>query len=181
MEPAKVDHAVRPRVSTAAPEVRGVFRDRSRRFSARGAVPYGYLSPTMLLIFVLMVIPIAMVVSYSFKDNVIVEQNPVFAGLANYTTVLTDPNFLAALENTFIFITLSTVAHLVLGLTFATMLNTPLLSGVTKAIFRVIYRGGGHQPFRLPSKPIMQAAQLRRTKKYTSLRIGCGNRQCRIG
>jgi multiple sugar transport system permease protein len=93
----------------------------------------------MLLIFVLMVIPIAMVVSYSFKDNVIVEQNPVFAGLANYTKVLTDPNFLAALKNTFIFITVSTVAHLVLGLTFAMMLNTPLLSGVTKAIFRVIY------------------------------------------
>jgi multiple sugar transport system permease protein len=93
----------------------------------------------MVLIFVLMVIPIAMVVSYSFKDNVIVEQNPVFAGLANYTTVLTDPNFLAALKNTFIFITVSTVAHLVLGLTFAMMLNTPLLGGVTKAIFRVIY------------------------------------------
>ena len=30
-------------------------------------------------------IPIAMVVSYSFQDNVIVEKNPVFAGLANYT------------------------------------------------------------------------------------------------
>ncbi|MEV0346720.1 sugar ABC transporter permease [Nonomuraea sp. NPDC050680] len=86
-----------------------------------------------------MIIPIAMVVSYSFKDNVIVEQNPVFAGLANYTTVLTDPNFLAALKNTFIFITLSTVAHLGLGLAFATMLNTPLLGGVTKAIFRIIY------------------------------------------
>jgi multiple sugar transport system permease protein len=111
----------------------------ARRFSARGAAPYGYLSPTMLLIFVLMIIPIAMVVSYSFKDNVIVEQNPVFAGLANYTTVLTDPDFLVALKNTFIFIGLSTVAHLVLGLTFAMLLNTPLLGGVTKAIFRVIY------------------------------------------
>ena len=93
----------------------------------------------MLLIFVLMVIPIAMVVNYSFKDNVIVEQNPVFAGLANYTEVLTDPNFLAALRNTFVFISLSTVVHLVLGLGFAMMLNTPWLSGVTKAVFRIIY------------------------------------------
>jgi len=86
-----------------------------------------------------MVIPIAMVVSYSFKDNAIVEENPVFTGLANYTKVLTDTNFLAALKNTFVFITLSTVAHLVLGLAFAMLLNTPMLSGVTKAIFRIVY------------------------------------------
>jgi multiple sugar transport system permease protein len=79
------------------------------------------------------------VVSYSFKDNVIVEQNPVFAGLANYTKVLTDPDFLAALKNTFIFISVSTIAHLVLGLAFALMLNTPLLGSVTKAVFRIIY------------------------------------------
>ena len=39
-----------------------------------------------------------MVISYSFKDNVIVEQNPVFAGLANYTKVLTDPDFLVRAE-----------------------------------------------------------------------------------
>jgi multiple sugar transport system permease protein len=86
-----------------------------------------------------MVIPIVMVVSYSFRDNVIVEENPVFAGLANYTKVLTDPIFLVALKNTFIFITLSTIAHLVLGLAFAMLLNSPLLSGVTKAIFRVVF------------------------------------------
>jgi multiple sugar transport system permease protein len=112
---------------------------RKRRNSARWLAPYGYLSPTMVLIFVLMIIPIAMVVSYSFKDNVIVEQNPVFAGLANYTRVLTDPDFLAALKNTFIFISVSTIAHLVLGLAFALMLNTPLLGSVTKAVFRIIY------------------------------------------
>jgi len=137
MKPARVD----PTVAPAAPTLAGSPSPatRGRTFAVRGLVPYGYLSPTMILILVLMVIPIVMVVSYSFRDNVIVEQNPVFAGLANYTKVLTDPNFLAALKNTFIFITLSTVAHLVLGLTFAMMLNTPLLGGVTKAIFRIVY------------------------------------------
>jgi len=83
--------------------------------------------------------PIVMVASYSFKDNAIVEENPVFTGLANYTKVLTDSTFLVALKNTFIFISLSTVAHLILGLVFAMLLNTPLLSGVTKAIFRIVY------------------------------------------
>ncbi|MEO3862589.1 sugar ABC transporter permease [Acrocarpospora sp. B8E8] len=139
MKTAKLDRAAIPGAAMPATETSAGRRGRTRPFPVRRAVPYGYLSPTMLLIFVLMIIPIAMVVSYSFKDNVIVEQNPVFAGLANYTAVLTDPDFLAALKNTFIFITLSTVAHLVLGLAFATMLNTPLLSGVTKTIFRIVY------------------------------------------
>ena len=142
MERVKLDHPAPPRdeaVTSETSETPVAARRRTRRFSATTVAPYGYLSPMMLLIFVLMVIPIAMVVSYSFKNNVIVEQNPVFAGLANYTTVLTDPDFLAALKNSAVFIAVSTVAHLVLGLAFAMMLNSRLLSGVTKAIFRVIY------------------------------------------
>ena len=111
----------------------------TKRTMARRLVPYGYLSPTALLIVVLMIVPIVMVISYSFRDNVIVQENPVFAGFANYTKVLTDPDFLAALKNTAVFISVSTVAHLLLGLAFAMMLNTQLLSGVTKAIFRIVY------------------------------------------
>jgi multiple sugar transport system permease protein len=111
----------------------------ARKTLARRLVPYGYLSPTIVLIVVLMVVPIVMVISYSFRDNVIVQENSVFAGFANYTKVLTDPDFLVAMKNTAVFITVSMVAHLVLGLTFAMMLNTQLLSGVTKAIFRIVY------------------------------------------
>jgi multiple sugar transport system permease protein len=138
MEPTRVRHPALPVAASPEP-VPEPAPGRSRRPVLRRLVPFGYLSPTMLLIFVLMVIPIAMVVNYSFKDNVIVEQNPVFAGLANYTEVLTDPDFLTALKNTFLFIVLSMVAHLVLGLGFAMMLNSPLLGGATKAVFRIIY------------------------------------------
>ncbi|WP_433729336.1 carbohydrate ABC transporter permease [Actinoplanes sp. CA-051413] len=112
---------------------------RPRSSLTRRLVPYGYLSPTVLLIVVLMVVPIVMVISYSFRDNVIVQDNSVFAGLVNYTKVLTDPDFLVAMKNTAIFISVSTAAHLVLGLAFAMMLNTNLLSGVTKAVFRIVY------------------------------------------
>lgn len=123
---------------TAAPEEQAA-PGRSRSPWARRLTPYGYLSPTALLIVGLMVIPIVMVISYSFRDNVIVQENSVFAGFANYTQVLTDPDFLQALKNTSVFITVSTAAHLLLGLAFALMLNTKLLSGVTKAIFRIVY------------------------------------------
>ncbi|GAA3416997.1 carbohydrate ABC transporter permease [Streptosporangium vulgare] len=112
---------------------------RNRSTPARRLVPYGYLSPTILLVVVLMVVPIVMVVGYSFRDNVIIQENSVFAGFANYAEVLTDLDFLAALKNTAIFISVSTVAHLVLGLAFAMMLNTRLLGGVAKAVFRIVY------------------------------------------
>jgi multiple sugar transport system permease protein len=111
----------------------------SRSSVARRLTPFGYLSPTVLLIVVLMVVPIIMVIGYSFRDNVIVQPDSEFAGLANYAKVLSDPDFLVALKNTAVFITVSMVAHLVLGLAFAMMLNTKLLSGVTKALFRIVY------------------------------------------
>jgi len=140
MGPAHIDRTVLPEAVTLEAETSTPpARDRRRPFTLRSLAPYGYISPTMLLIFVLLVIPIVMVVSYSFQDNVIVVKNPVFAGLANYTKVLTDPVFWTAIKNTILFITLSTIAHLVLGLGFAMMLNTGLLGGLTKAIFRVVY------------------------------------------
>lgn len=110
-----------------------------RRRLFRGLIPYGYLSPTAVLITGLMVIPIVMVISYSLKDNVIVKKNPIFVGLANYTAVLTDPDFLMALKNTLIFIFVSMIAHLILGVAFAMMLNSKMLGRFTRALFRVIY------------------------------------------
>jgi multiple sugar transport system permease protein len=149
MEPTHVDRAAEaerlprqraiPEATTLREEAGPAGPGRRRAIAARGVVPYGYISPTMLLIIGLTVIPIVMVISYSFRDNVIVNQNPVFVGFANYTKVLTDPDFLVAMRNTFVFISLSTLIHLVLGLAFALMLNTPLLGNVTKAIFRIVF------------------------------------------
>jgi multiple sugar transport system permease protein len=136
MTSANVDPAAAPKIAARAGQAAS---GRHRHGLARRLVPYGYLSPTILLITVLMVVPIVMVIGYSFRDNVIVQKNSVFAGFANYAKVLTDADFLAAVENTAVFISVSTVAHLVLGLAFAMMLNSQLLSGITKAIFRIVY------------------------------------------
>ena len=122
-----------------APSAERAAPQSKRSTVARRLTPFGYLSPTVLLIVVLMVVPIIMVIGYSFRDNVIVQPESEFAGLANYAKVLSDPDFLAALKNTAIFITVSMVAHLVLGLAFAMMLNTKLLGGFTKALFRIVY------------------------------------------
>jgi multiple sugar transport system permease protein len=101
--------------------------------------PYGFLSPTAILMIVLMLVPIVMVIRYSLQDNVIMNKNPVYAGMTNYAHVLTDKVFWVAAKNTAFFTGVSVVAHLVLGMAFALMLNTSLLSNRVKALFRVIY------------------------------------------
>ena len=101
--------------------------------------PYGYLLPTIILLFILLVIPVIMVIGYSFFDNVIVNKNPVFVGMKNYATVLRDKNFWNAIRNTLFFVIISMVVHLVIGMVFALVLNTRYLGNKTKGIFRVIY------------------------------------------
>lgn len=112
---------------------------RRREGLRRSLVPFGYLSPTAVLMVVLMVIPIAMVIGYSLMDNVIMKKNPQFVGFKHYVDILTSESFWSAASNTLFFTGVSVVAHLVLGLGFAMLLNTELLGRRTKAVFRTIY------------------------------------------
>jgi multiple sugar transport system permease protein len=105
----------------------------------RHLTPYLYLLPTVLLMVLLMVVPIIMVISYSVMDNVITNQNPQTVGLENYVEVITDPVFRTAVGNTVYFTGVSVAAHLVLGLAFALMLNSDLVSRRARALFRMIY------------------------------------------
>lgn len=106
----------------------------------RKLLPYGYLSPTLLLLAALTVVPIVTVFLYSLFDNVIVNPNPPeFVGLENYIKALSHRKFRAALSNTMYFATASVVAHFVIGLSFALLLNSRLLAANVKALFRVIY------------------------------------------
>lgn len=109
------------------------------RKSKKTFVPYGYLTPTMVLLMVLMVIPIVMVIGYSLMDNVIMKKNPQFVGFKHYSDILTSESFWNAVTNTLFFTGVSVIAHLIIGLAFAMMLNTGLLGPRTKALFRTIY------------------------------------------
>lgn len=114
----------------------GVPRSRSLK---RAGVPYSYLSPTVVLLVVLMLVPIGMVMSYSLMDNVIMKKNPQFIGFKHYSDILLSDAFWGAASNTAFFVFVSMVAHLILGMCFALMLNTNLLGARFKAIFRTIY------------------------------------------
>lgn len=105
----------------------------------RKAIPYAYISPTLLLILVLMIVPIAMVIGYSFVDRAVTETPSRFTWLDNYAALFTDGVYVEAIGNTFAFTIVSMVVHMALGMAFALILNTKSLSKVTKAIFRVVY------------------------------------------
>ena len=65
-----------------------------------------------------------MVIGYSFVDKAVVSQNPQFIGLENYKTIFADNEYIGAISNTIIFVVVSVVAHLILGMLFAMLLNS---------------------------------------------------------
>jgi multiple sugar transport system permease protein len=112
----------------------------SRQRIWKTLTPYAYLSPTIFLLAVLSVIPIATVFYYSLMDNVIITRTPPsFVAFSNYEEILSRDTFHQALQHTLFLAVVSVIAHSILGLLFATLLNSRLLSAGTKAIFRVIY------------------------------------------
>ena len=114
-------------------------RRRSRVGLARRVEPYAYVAPTSALLIVLMLVPIVMVIGYSFLDNVILNKNPDVVGFDNYVEVLTDDVFHTAIANTIVFVTGSVVAHLLIGLAFALMLNSSLLGPRIISLFRGMF------------------------------------------
>jgi multiple sugar transport system permease protein len=113
--------------------------NRTLQLVKKTVTPYSYLFPTLILITVLSLIPIVVVIRYSMLDNVIMIKNPVFVGIANYLQILTDPVFHQAVINTLYFTVMSVIAHLLIGLIFAMMLNARVLSPAVKSIFRAVY------------------------------------------
>jgi multiple sugar transport system permease protein len=112
---------------------------RRKRTYGGTLAPYGFLTPTFILLLVLMVTPIILVIGYSFVDRVIINPNSELVGFANYAQVLGDQTFWKALKNTVLFSSVSVAAHFVLGLVFALMLNSPLIANRTKSIYRAVY------------------------------------------
>jgi multiple sugar transport system permease protein len=88
---------------------------------------------------VLMVVPIYLIIKYSFQNNAIVVADPEFVWLDNYKKILSDSEFWGAVKTTFVFVTVSVAAHIILGMCFALLLNTKYFKTRTKTIARVIY------------------------------------------
>ena len=89
----------------------------------------------------LMFIPIGTVLYYSVINYAIVNRPgraQHLVGLANYTQVFSDPNFVASIWHTLLFSVVSVGLHLLLGLGFALLLNSDAVGRATKGVFRTL-------------------------------------------
>lgn len=80
------------------------------------------LIPALVLLLAFFIIPIVLTVYYSFTNMALTgaaAQNFQFIGLENYKRILSDPNTLVSIKNTFIFLIGSLVGQSVLGFLIA--------------------------------------------------------------
>ncbi len=85
---------------------------------------FGFVSPSVIIMVLLMVIPLMTAVFLGFHfvtySNL---ESPQYVGLQNYTEMLTDPDFWASFNFTFIYIVTVVPASLVLGFGIAMLLD----------------------------------------------------------
>ena len=105
----------------------------------RAITPYLYMAPTITLLTSLMLLPMIVVFRYSLFDNVIMNKNPTFVGLENYQKLFSNATFWISLENTLYFTFMSVIFHLLIGMTFALMLNSKVINSTIKTILGVFY------------------------------------------
>lgn len=129
-------HAVRDATATMP-------RQRKRTlisYTARTRLtPLLYVTPAMLLFCLLMLYPMVMVIRYSLMDGAIVKKNAGFAGLQNYQDIFADPVFWESLGNTLYFAVTSVIFHLLIGLAFALLLNSPQINPILRSALRVLF------------------------------------------
>ena len=88
------------------------------------AEPYLYASPVMLLIVAVMLVPLAVGLSYAFRDLLLLDPSGGrFIGLVHFEELSDDPIFRDSLFNTVIWTGATVALQFVLGLILALLLN----------------------------------------------------------
>ncbi|MFC5585031.1 carbohydrate ABC transporter permease [Nitratireductor kimnyeongensis] len=96
-----------------------------RQMTTQGT-PYLFVLPGLVILGALLSVPLYKVVEYSLYDNVIVERNPTYVGLDNYTTLLSDPGYWSAGLNTVVFTVGSVLGHMIVGIGLALLVNADI-------------------------------------------------------
>lgn len=92
----------------------------------RALFGYALLLPAALLMVILVGIPFLRALWLSFHKKLLGAEAAPWIGLQNYSTLIADPTFWQAVENTFIFTIGSIACKLVLGISIALVLNEAL-------------------------------------------------------
>lgn len=88
--------------------------------------PWLYATPSIILIVAIMLVPLAIGMSYAFRDIQLLKPfGGGYVGLEHFRTIWDDLNFWNALSNTVLWTTISVALQFVLGLILALLLNRP--------------------------------------------------------
>lgn len=109
------------RSGPAAPASPG--RRRRRRWDPSA---FGFLAPSILLALAFLIIPMAAAFVYSTAKISALSGKVRWIGIANYSTMFSDPTFYRSLVNTALFIVLTVPLSMAVGLAMAVLMNSVL-------------------------------------------------------
>ncbi|MFD3627086.1 carbohydrate ABC transporter permease [Streptomyces sp. NPDC058698] len=126
----------RPTPLTVRPDVRrAAFPNRRRR--RESATAWAFVSPSVLVIVGLSVVPVLWSLLLSFQSSDLLTPSS-WAGLDNYRRLSDDPQFAQAVRNTLLYTALYVPLSIVLGLALALALNRRLrFTGLYRTLFFV--------------------------------------------
>ena len=111
--------------ATAATVIASPRRSARRRF-ALAAEPWLYTVPSVFLIAIVMLVPLALGLSFAFRDLVLLDPDSGgYVGLDNFRQLAADPAFWSALRNTVTWTAASVALQFGLGLILALALDVP--------------------------------------------------------
>ena len=96
---------------------------------------YALLAPTLVLLTILILYPVASAVYISLTNTAFINPTPIFVGLDNYRSVLASPVFVQILANSLIWTVGVVVFQFVVGMATAILLNQPFAGrGLLRAL-----------------------------------------------
>lgn len=112
-------------MTSQSPTARGGVRAPRSLYITYMIEPFVYIGPALILIALVILIPLALGISYSFQSIMLLRPNEAgWAGLDNYIALWSDKKFWISLENTLVWTFGSLFFQFFLGLGLALLLNT---------------------------------------------------------
>ncbi|MGN8158802.1 carbohydrate ABC transporter permease [Salinisphaera sp. SWV1] len=106
-------------VTTQTPAADAAKREKAKRAPAKWL-----LAPAVIFLLVWMIVPLGMTLYYSFRNyNLMMPTMTGWAGITNYSILLTDPTFWSALRVTLLIVVCSLIVTVGLGLAFALLFH----------------------------------------------------------
>lgn len=108
---------------------------------AKSNAPYSFIAPTLILLILYSLFPIAIALVISFTNmdlTGLANYSAIqFVGFQNYFDVISDPTFVKAILNTLFYVVLGVPFVIIFSLTIALLIN----SGKSRMfnVFRVVY------------------------------------------